>query len=83
MKPMYLYFQTMSQIQVIHPGLHKHFMNGLHVIRKSNLFCAGLFPDLVIEQVLMHSLIHSLKTSGGLTRGCGIHFGLPLMPLTA
>ena len=58
----------MSQIHVTHPGLHKHFMNGLHVIRRSNRFWAGFSPDLVIEQVLMCSL----KTSGDLTRGRGM-----------
>ena len=52
-KSVYLYLQTMSQIHVTHPGLHKHFMNGLHVIRRSDRFWTGLSPDLVIEQVLM------------------------------
>ena len=55
-KSVYLYVQTMSQIHVTHPGLHKHFMNGLHVIHRSDCFWAGLSPDLVIEQLLMHSL---------------------------
>jgi len=36
------------------------------VIRRSNRQWAGLSSDLVIEEVLMRSL----KTSGGLTRGC-------------
>ena len=48
-KSMYLYLQTMSQIHVANPGLHKDFMNGLHLIRRSDLFRAGLSPDLVIE----------------------------------
>ena len=56
------------QILVTHPGLHKHFMNELHVICRRNCFWAGLSPDVVIEQVLMHSL----KTSGSLIRGCGM-----------
>ena len=67
-KLVHLYLQTMSQIHVTHPGLHKHFMNGLHVIRRSNHFWAGISPDLVIEQVLMRSL----KISGGLTRERGM-----------
>ena len=58
----------MSQIHVTNPGLHKYFINGLHVISRSDRFWAGLSPDLVIEQVLMHSL----KTSVGLTRGRGM-----------
>ena len=67
-KSVYFYLQTMSQIHVTNPGLHKHFMNELHVIRRSNRFWAGLSPDLVIEQVLMRNL----KTSGGLARGRGM-----------
>ena len=63
-KSLYLYLQTMSQIHVTHPGLHKHFMNRLHVIRRSDRFWTGLSPDLVIEQVLMHRL----KTPGGFIR---------------
>ena len=62
-KSVYLYLQTMSQIHVTNPGLHKYFINGMRVISRSDRFWAGLSPDLVIEQVLMHSL----KTSGGLT----------------
>ena len=67
-KSVYLYLQAMSQINMTHPGLYKHFMNGLHVICTSDRFWAGLSPDLMIEQVLMRSL----KTSGGLTRGHGM-----------
>ena len=67
-KSVYLYLQAMSQINMTHPGLYKHFMNGLHVIRTSDRLWAGLSPDLMIEQVLMRSL----KTSGGLTRGHGM-----------
>ena len=83
-KSVYLYPQTMSQIQLTHPDLHKHFMNGLHVIRRNDRFWAGLSPDLVIEQVLMRSL----KTSGGLTRGRGMSerqraIWLLSMPVTA
>ena len=72
-KSVYLYLQTMSQIHVTHPGLHKHFMNELHVICSSDHFWAGLSPNLVIEQVLNRSL----KTSGGLTRGRGMSERLP------
>ena len=59
-------------------------MNGLHVIRRSDRFWAGLSPDLVIEQVLMRSL----KTSRGLTRGRGMSerqqaIWLLSMPVTA
>ena len=44
-------------------------MNGFHVIRRSNHFWAGLSSDLVIEQTLMRSL----KSTGGLTRGSGMN----------
>src|SRR6218665_100412 len=51
------------------PGrFFKKFENGYHVIRRSNQFWAGLSSDLVIEQTLMRSL----KTCGGLTRGSGL-----------
>jgi hypothetical protein len=40
---------------------------GFHVIRRTDRFWAGLWPDLIIEQVLMRSL----KSRGGLTRGKG------------
>ena len=36
-----------------HPGLHKHFMNRLHVIVRNDRFWADLSPDLVIEQELL------------------------------
>ena len=64
-RSVYLYLQIMSQIHVTHRGLHKPFINGLHVIRRSNCFCTGVSPDLLIEQVLMCML----KTSGDFTRG--------------
>ena len=74
----------MSQIPVTNPGLHIHFMNGLHVIRRSDRFWTGLSPDLVIEEVLMRNL----KTSGGLARGRGMSerqraIWLLSMPVTA
>ena len=53
----------MSYLQEDHPEVYQHFQNGLHVIRKSDRYWAGLSSDLVIEQVLMRSM----KTSGGLS----------------
>ena len=83
-KSVYLCLQTMSQIHLTHPGLHKHFMNGLHVIRRNDRFWAGLSADLLIKQVLMLSL----TTSRDLTRECGISerqqaICLHSMPVTA
>ena len=65
-KSVYLYLQTMSQIYVTHPGLHKHFMNGLHVMRRSDRFWTGLSPDLVIEQVLMAEVNRAMQDFTGI-----------------
>ena len=48
--------------------VNRSFLNGLHVVRSSDPFWAGLSTDLIIEQVLMRSM----KTTGGLTRGRGM-----------
>ena len=45
-KSAYLCLQTTSKIQVTNHGLHKQFMNELHVIRRSNRFKAGFFQVL-------------------------------------
>ena len=66
-KSTYLYLQTMVKLSETHPSVYKHFLDGFHVVRRSNRFWAGLSTDLVIEQVLMRSI----KTTGGLTRGRG------------
>ena len=50
-----------------HPDVFLAFKNGLHVVRRSERFWAGLSSDLIIEQVLMRSV----KTTGGLTRSRG------------
>jgi len=68
LKSAYLYFQTMQNLEQDHPSVFHRFMNGLHVIRRSDQYWAGLGCDLVIEQALMRSL----KTAGGLTRGSGM-----------
>src|SRR6218665_2401327 len=60
--------QQMGQLHINHPDVFRKFANGYHVIRRSNQFWAGLSSDLVIEQTLMRSL----KTCGGLTRGSGL-----------
>ena len=43
-------------------------MEGYHVVRRIDMFWAGLSTDLFIEQVL----IRNIKTHGGLTRGKGM-----------
>ena len=67
-KSAYIYLQKMQQLPQSHPDIHASFLNGYHVIRRSDRYWAGLSTDLVIEQVLMRSI----KTVGGLTRGRGM-----------
>lgn len=67
-KSIYLYLQMMEKHQHQHPDTYSYFAAGLHVIRRSDRYWAGLSSDLVIEQVLMRSM----KITGGLTRGRGM-----------
>ncbi|KAG1678943.1 hypothetical protein GQR58_013119 [Nymphon striatum] len=67
-KSLHVYLQQMTKLPETFPEVHRHFSQGLHVVRRSDRLWAGLSADLVIEQVLMRSM----KTSGGLTRGRGM-----------
>ena len=67
-KSAHMYLQTMLELPETHPDIHSSFLNGLHVIRMSERYWAGLSTNLIIEQVLMRST----KTNGGLTRGRGL-----------
>ncbi|KAG1650842.1 hypothetical protein GQR58_027696 [Nymphon striatum] len=67
-KSLHVYLQHMTKLPETFPEVHRHFSQGLHVVRRSDRLWAGLLADLVIEQVLMRSM----KTSGGLTRGRGM-----------
>lgn len=60
LKSGYLYVQEMIALGKTNPNVEKLFLSGLHVIRCSDIFWAGLSADLVIEQVFMRSM----KTSG-------------------
>lgn len=60
LKSGYLYVQEMIALRKTNPNVEKLFLSGLHVIRRSDRFWAGLSADLVIEQVFMRSM----KTSG-------------------
>ena len=51
-----LYLQDMCKLEEEHADVFLAFKNGLHVFRCSELFWAGLSPDLIIEQVLMRSV---------------------------
>ena len=64
-----LYLQMMLELPNDHPWLYKCFTEqGFHAVRRSNRHWAGLWTDLIIEQVMMRSI----KSRGGLTRGRGI-----------
>ena len=67
-KSIHVYLQRMQKLPETNPEVYKSFMEGLHVVRRSDLLLVGLSTDLVIEQVLMRSL----KSTGGLTRGRGM-----------
>ena len=67
-KCIHVYLQQIHKLHETHPEVSRHFDQGLHIVRRSDRFWAGLSPDLVIEQVL----VRSMKTSGGLTRGRGM-----------
>ena len=48
-----LYLQSMLELPHTHPWMHKKLsIDGFHVIRRSERFWAGLWPDLVIELVI-------------------------------
>ncbi|KAK7476233.1 hypothetical protein BaRGS_00032509 [Batillaria attramentaria] len=60
--------QTKARLGAGRSDVYQKFINGHHVIRRSDRFWAGLSSDLKIEQVLMGSL----KSTGGPTRGTGM-----------
>ena len=58
----------MMDLENSHPDIYFQFLNGLHVVRRSDRKWAGLSSDYVIETCLMRNL----KTAGGLTHGSGM-----------
>ena len=58
-----IYLQEMKKLQKDESPVYTAFKIGIHVIRPSDRFWAGLSSYLVIESVLMRSL----KATGGLT----------------
>ena len=58
----------MSNLAEKHPDVYRKFLGGFHVVRRSNQCWAGLSSHLVIEQTLMRSL----NSTVGLTRGSGM-----------
>ena len=64
-----LYLQTMNDLPQKHPWLFQCFNEkGYHTIRRSDRYWAGLWSDLIIEQVLTRAV----KSRGGLSRGRGM-----------
>ena len=61
LKSAYLYLQKMVTLESDNPAVFQKFVNGFHVIRRSDQYWAGLGSDLVIKQTLMRSL----KSTGG------------------
>ena len=67
-KSIYVYLQRLAKLPVQQPVVQRHFVEGRHVVRRSERYWAGLSSDLVTEQVLMRTI----KSAGGLTRGRGM-----------
>ena len=60
-----LYLQFMQDLPNEHPWLYSYFTEqGYHTVRRSDQFWAGLWTDLVKQQVMMRSI----KSRGGLTQ---------------
>ena len=62
-----MYVQEMLSLAETNPCLREQFQEGCHAVRRSGRYWPGLWSDFVIEQTLMRSL----KSRGGLTRGRG------------
>ena len=64
-----LYLQQMLELETQYPWVYSMFNdNSYHTVRQSDKFWVVLWADIIIEQVMMHSL----QSKGGLTRGRGI-----------
>ena len=55
-KSVHIYVQKMMRLKDDYPEIHNKFVDGFHVVRRSNRKWAGLSTDLVIEQVLMRAI---------------------------
>ena len=62
------YVQQMQALPSTYTWLYNCFTKGLRAVRRSNRHWSGLWSGLVIEQTLMKSI----KSRGGLTRGRGM-----------
>lgn len=50
-KSLTVYLHLMENLPQTHPEVYQAFINGLHVVRRSDRYWGGLSTDLVIEQV--------------------------------
>ena len=57
-----------SSQQMMELERYNFIENDYHTIRRTNIFWAGLWSDVIIEQVMMRSL----KIRGGITRRHGV-----------
>ena len=57
----------MNNLEEKHPDVYQKFLDGFHVIRRSNQSWAELCGDLVIKKTLMRTL----KSTGWLTSAVG------------
>ncbi|PZC75227.1 hypothetical protein B5X24_HaOG206534 [Helicoverpa armigera] len=65
-KSAHLYLQDMLQLkEVMDPGVYQKFTEGYFTVRRSDKLYCGTPTDMVIEQ----SLMKSMKTDGGISRG--------------
>ena len=53
-KSAYVYLQIMLLLPETFPDAHRKFMERCHVVRRRERLWAGLSPDLIIEEVLIH-----------------------------
>ena len=71
-----LYLQQMLELETNYPWVYDNFLNcGYHTVRRTDRFWAGLWTDLIIEQVMMRSL----KSRGGLSGGRGVTESVRMM----
>ena len=64
-----MYLQLMLELPAGHHWLYEQFTeHDYHTVRQIDRYWAGLWTDLIIEQVT----IRSIKSRVGLTRGRGI-----------
>ena len=55
----------MFKLEQKNPEVSQWFITSYHVARRRDRYWAGLFTDLIIEQILMRNM----KSVGGLTHG--------------